>query len=224
MKSNDVFRAVQNASVLIFATMVLGGCLSQGDSKESSGGGSGTPSGNAPPTISGSPAQAVVIGNMYSFIPKASDPDGDTLDFSIENQPQWLNFKFDTGELSGKPALSDVGQYTNIRISVSDGTDSASLPSFSISVDENGNLTTTLTWTAPTANDDGSTLTDLAGYKIYWGTKPGVYTNSVTLNNPGLTSYVVDNLSPGTYEFVATSINSTGTESIYSNRATVVLN
>jgi hypothetical protein len=63
-------------------------------------------------------------------------------------------------------------------------------------------------------------LTDLAGYRIYWGTTQGNYPNSVTLNNPGLTSYVVDNLAPGTYVFVATSVNTAGYESDYSNPAT----
>ena len=50
----------------------------------------------------------------------------------------------------------------------------------------------TLSWTPPTTNTDGSPLTNLAGYKIYWGTSQGTYPNSVTLNNPGLTSYVVE--------------------------------
>ena len=66
-------------------------------------------------------------------------------------------------------------------------------------------------------------LMDLAGYKLYWGTMPGVYTDSVTIDNPGLSSYVVDNLVPGTYEFVATAFNTSGVESTYSNPATKVL-
>ena len=78
----------------------------------------------------------------------------------------------------------------------------------------------TLNWTAPTENEDGTPLTDLAGYRIYWGTTPGSYPDSVTLDNPGLTTHVVENLAPGTYEFVATSFNTAGVESSYSNPAT----
>ena len=78
----------------------------------------------------------------------------------------------------------------------------------------------TLNWTAPTENEDGSPLEDLSGYRIYWGATPGNYPNSVTIDNPGLTTYVVDNLAPGTYEFVATSFNAAGVESGYSNAAT----
>ena len=78
-------------------------------------------------------------------------------------------------------------------------------------------------WTAPTMNEDGTPLTDLAGYTIYWGTSPGNYPNSVTIDNPSVTTYVVDNLAPGTYEFVATSFNSAGVESRYSGAATRVV-
>jgi hypothetical protein len=77
----------------------------------------------------------------------------------------------------------------------------------------------TLNWLPPTQNEDGTALVDLAGYVIYWGA-PGNHSNSVTLNNPGLTSYVVDNLAPGTYEFVATAFNAAGMESNYSNATT----
>lgn len=81
----------------------------------------------------------------------------------------------------------------------------------------------TLNWTAPTQNEDGSDLTDLAGYKIYWGSTPGSYPNSITINDPDATTYIVNNLELGTYEFVATSFNTSNVESAYSNPATKVV-
>jgi hypothetical protein len=81
----------------------------------------------------------------------------------------------------------------------------------------------TLSWTMPTENTDGTTLTDLAGYKLYWGTSPGDYPNSVTINNASVSIYVVDNLAPGIYEFVVTAFNTAGVESSYSNTATKVV-
>jgi hypothetical protein len=66
-------------------------------------------------------------------------------------------------------------------------------------------------------------LTDLAGYKIYWGTTAGNYPNSVTINDATATTYVVDNLAPGAYEFVATSFNTSNVESSYSTPATKVV-
>ena len=96
-------------------------------------------SGNTPPVIEGTPAANAVVDENYSFTPNASDADGDTLIFSIANQPAWSNFDNTTGGLSGVPGIDDVGVYENITISVSDGADQASLPALTISVTENHN-------------------------------------------------------------------------------------
>ena len=180
--------------------------------------------GNAPPTISGTPPSQINANSAYGFTPVANDGDGDALTFSITGQPTWATFSTSTGRLSGTPSDGDIGVFSDIRISVSDGEASATLGPFSITVNAVSLGSVTLNWTPPTQNEDGSTLTDLAGYKIYWGTTPGTYPNSVTINGAGISSYVVDNLSPGTYEFVATSFNDGGVESVYSNPATRVLN
>jgi hypothetical protein len=54
---------------------------------------------------------------------------------------------------------------------------------------------------------------------LHGGTAAGTYTSSVRLDNPGLASYVVENLAPGTYYFVVTALSSTGAESQFSNVA-----
>ena len=90
--------------------------------------------GNHAPTISGIANNSVETGSGYSFIPTASDPDGDDLIFSIENQPSWTAFSEFTGALTGNPGAGDVGLHDNILISVSDGDLSASLAPFSIEV------------------------------------------------------------------------------------------
>jgi hypothetical protein len=83
-----------------------------------------------------------------------------------------------------------------------------------------GNAAVTLGWTPPTTNSDGSHLDDLAGYRIYYGTTEGQYTQSVTLSNPGLTAYMVENLTtPGTYYFTISAFDDVGNESGYSNVA-----
>ena len=179
--------------------------------------------GNHAPTISGTPAATVMEGQQYDFTPTASDADSDTLTFSIANKPSWASFTPASGKLTGMPGAGDVGMYSNIQISVSDGTDSANLGAFSVEVVATATGSATLTWTAPTENTDGSPLTDLAGYKIYWGTSQGNYSNSVTLMNPGLSTYVIDQLTPATWYFVATVINSNGIESQFSNPASKVV-
>jgi hypothetical protein len=87
------------------------------------------------PTISGTPGAAVAAGSNYSFTPVAGDPDGNALTFSILNAPSWASFSTRTGELSGTaPATVTASIFPNIVISVSDGTLSASVAPFSISV------------------------------------------------------------------------------------------
>jgi hypothetical protein len=174
---------------------------------------------NSPPTIGGSPPRTVTAGQSYSFTPTSSDPDGDDLTFTVANLPSWATFDSSTGTVTGIPADADVGNYTGVRVTVSDGTDTASLQ-WSVEVEAVSLGSLTLSWTAPTRNTDGTQLTDLAGYRIYWGRTSGNYTESVTVDNPGLTSYVVENLSSGTYEFVTTSFNTSGVESEMSAPAT----
>ena len=61
---------------------------------------------NRAPTISGSPATSVTAGKAYSFTPKASDPEGKSLGFTIANRPSWATFSTSTGKLSGTPSKS----------------------------------------------------------------------------------------------------------------------
>jgi hypothetical protein len=65
----------------------------------------------------------------------------------------------------------------------------------------------------PTVNADGTPLTDLAGYTIRYGTSPGTLDQVIEIRNPGLTSYVVENLAPATWYFAISSVNSEGVES-----------
>jgi hypothetical protein len=75
-----------------------------------------------------------------------------------------------------------------------------------------------LTWVRPTANTNGTPLTNLTGYKVYWGTTRGAYTKSYVVNNPSATSLTVSNLGSGTWYFTVTAIAG-GTESAQSNVA-----
>ncbi len=204
--------------MLCATTVLLAGCSGGMGDKETT-----TPTNNAP-TISGNPPPAVKVGDNYAFTPTASDPDGDTLLFSIQNKPMWANFDTSTGTLSGVAVLGSEGTYANIQITVSDGSLSASMPQFSVDVTQVALGSATLSWTAPTQNIDGSPLTDLAAYKIYYGNSPGSYPNQIHIDNPGITTYVVENLVPNTYYFVATSINSMGVESEFSNVANKTVN
>jgi hypothetical protein len=128
---------------------------------------------NRAPTISGTPGSSATVGTQYSFQPSATDPDGQTLTYAISNRPAWASFSSSTGRLSGTPAAEHVGTTTGIVITVSDGTASASLPAFAITVNAAPNRAPTISGSpatsvtvgmaysfAPTASDpDGDALT-----------------------------------------------------------------
>ena len=75
----------------------------------------------------------------------------------------------------------------------------------------------TLSWEAPTANTNGSPLTDLAGYRIYYGSSPKQLSHSVHIKSVGLQTYVIDDLQPGTWYFAVKSVAANGAESSLSD-------
>jgi hypothetical protein len=174
---------------------------------------------NDAPVISGSPTASVEENNPYSFQPSASDPDGDNLVFSITGRPYWASFNSSNGGLSGTPAQGDAGTYSNIVISVSDGSVTTVLPAFNIQVDaaqvQTGGFI--LSWTAPVSRADGTSLSlsEIASYSIYYGTSPGSYSNSIDVAYPSQTR-TVTNLPVGTYYVAMTTRDSGGRESAYS--------
>ena len=168
---------------------------------------------NDAPTISGAPATKAIQDTAYSFTPEAEDADGDSLIFSIVNQPDWALFSTETGALSGMPDNEDVGITSDIVISVSDGEEMASLASFTIEV-TNSNDAPVISGTpetriaedstysfTPYAEDiDGDTLTfsintmpDWASFDIATGLLSGTPDN----DDVGVTSNIVISVSDG---------------------------
>jgi hypothetical protein len=168
---------------------------------------------NQAPTISGTPATSASVGQAYSFQPSAADPDGQSLAFGIANKPDWASFDIATGKLTGTPAAADVATYANVVISVSDGAASATLPAFSIVVKAPVIGSAELNWTAPTQNEDGTPLTNLAGYKIRYGSSYGALNQVVDVPNPAVTSATIEGLAAGTWYFTVASYTNTGVES-----------
>ncbi|MGA8706145.1 MAG: fibronectin type III domain-containing protein [Steroidobacteraceae bacterium] len=68
----------------------------------------------------------------------------------------------------------------------------------------------TLAWDAPTENTNGSALTNLAGFQILYGTSSTSLTQTISINSVGILSYVVENLTPGTWYFEVVAVNSAG--------------
>ena len=114
---------------------------------------------NSSPTISGISEDYATEGDLYYFIPNATDVNNDILTYSITNIPHWAAFDAASGAISGIPTISDIGYYSNIIITVSDGLATATLPSLSIMV-----------YSANVIQTENSLLNDIVGYSIYMGT------------------------------------------------------
>ena len=175
------------------------------------------PATNAAPVISGTPATTVDAGKPYSFVPTASDANGDALGFSVSNRPGWATFSVATGALTGTPSSAQAGTYSNISIAVNDGKATTFLAPFSIMVRQPAVTgSATLTWTPPTLNTDGTALTNLAGFKIYHGMSTGSMTDVVTVAGASTSSYTFSQLAAGTHYFAVSAYTSTGAESAQS--------
>ena len=174
---------------------------------------------NQIPVLSGIPAGSVITNESYNFQPTASDADGNALVFSIANKPAWANLDTATGRLSGSPTLGDVGMYSNIVISVSDGADTASLGAFSIQVSETVETGSfTLNWTAPAARSDGTplSLADIAGFRVYYSATSKHYRNRIEVAAGSATSITARDIPVGTHYIVMTTYDTGGRESGYS--------
>jgi Fibronectin type III domain len=82
-----------------------------------------------------------------------------------------------------------------------------------------GSRTATVSWDAPTTNNNGTPLTDLAGYRIYYGSNPEDLNHSVKIGTVGLQTYVIDDLETGTWYFAVRAVATNGSESTLSDIA-----
>lgn len=178
---------------------------------------------NHAPTISGTPVVTAQAAQPYAFKPTAADADGDALTFSIANKPVWASFDTTNGTLYGTPADVNVGTYANVVITVSDGKASTSLAAFSITVAAAATQSVTLSWTPPTQNVDGTPVTDLAGFKVFYGTASGQYSSTLSLPSTSMNSVVIEGLTAGTWYFAVKAVNAAGVESAYSAEASKLL-
>jgi hypothetical protein len=208
------------AGCLLLTSALLTGC-GGGGGDSSSNVNPPTSSTNAAPTMTGSPGSTAVVGQAYSFQPAAADANGDALTFTVANLPAWATFSAQTGRITGTPTAAQVGAYANITVTVSDGTANATVGPFTITVSDvaNASGSATLSWTPPTQNSDGTSLGNLAGFRVMYGRTSGNLDQTVNVDNPSVNRYVVENLSSGTWYFAVVAVNAAGVSSPLSNTA-----
>lgn len=197
---------------------LLAACGGGGSSSSGSSATTGAPAAAAPvnraPTIQGTPTTTAATGQPWSFVPVASDPDGDALTFTVTNRPAWASFDARTGRLAGTPAAADQGSIRDVTIAVSDGRASATLAPFTLTVAPAAAGSTTVFWDAPRTNTDGSALVDLAGFRIAYGTDASNLDRSVDVPDPAASSRRVDGLAPGQWHFSVVAYNRDGVEGL----------
>jgi len=214
MRTLDQLAHFARISTMLGLAVILGGCNQ---------GAKGDPNAAVAVTtlaITGTPATSVVPGQAYFFQPTVVATGSSTISFSITNKPGWLTLDTTNGHLSGQPSSADVGTYPDLELSVHNATGSAALPKFAIAVRAmeggSGTGSATLSWTSPTTNANGTALTDLAGFRIYYGNSPDSLTQSITIATPDTTNFVISNLGTGTWYFALLAYNSLQTESALS--------
>jgi hypothetical protein len=120
----------------------------------------------------------------------------------------------DVASASGTSTTGTTGT-TSSRSSTSSSTNSTA-PESAASPPASADKSADVSWTAPTTNTNGSALTDLAGYTIYYGTSPGALTQTVNVPSAGAIDYIVQGLSQGTWYFAVAAYTNTGLQSSFS--------
>jgi hypothetical protein len=131
----------------------------------------------------------------------------------------------------------DLSQYstTGIRELYVDATRTDGSGLDALYVNFNINITTTattteptasdvnLSWTAPSAREDESpiSLSEIAGYKIYYGTTQGDYRSNIDINDGSAEGHTFIDFPAGTYYFVITTYDTEGRESQFSSEVII---
>jgi hypothetical protein len=137
-------------------------------------------------------------------------------------QVSWLNDRGSEGIADGTESWQtaaiplELGENT-VTITAEDIEGETTSKSIMINRESGENGSITLSWDAPTARVDGSPLTNLAGYKIYYGRMSGTYDYEIEIETSGVSTYVVEDLVAGDWFFALAAYDSEGLESDRSN-------
>jgi hypothetical protein len=182
---------------------------------------------NAPPTILIAAVEDAQVGATFDYLPKAQDPESDTLQFTATNLPPWASLDSINGRIRGTPGPGDEGVYESISITVADTMHKVVTAPFSITVNpalepalesalepalELGSGVASLQWEVPPSKVSGEPLDDLAGYRILYGRSSSDLDHSVLITDPATTSYQFSSLTSGVWYFAVVAVSSNGLE------------
>lgn len=217
-------RALQLSIVFLF-TGSMAACGGGG------GGGGGSPN----PGVTGDSGNGTDQSGPSVTITNPDAPEIDTTDLSMDlkgtsQSPNgiasvsWESDSGEAGSASGTESWSisriplKLGSNT-ITVTATDTAGQTHGDKIVINRESDGTGSVTLSWVAPTERTDGTPLQNLGGYKISYGRMSKVYDYTISIDNPGLTTYVVEGLKPGSWYFALVAYDTEGLESDFSNEA-----
>ena len=175
---------------------------------------------NDPPVADAGSDQEVLLGSLVTLNASRSlDIDSDPLSgaWTLASKPNGSTAFVEGPWRTARFTADRVGNYV-FHLVVNDGEVDSAIDIVSISAVSNHVV---FTWKAPTTNEDGTELTDLAGYMLYCGSSPGIYTRAYDVGN--VTTYTVSNLDAGIHYCAITSYDKNDNESEDSDEVTVTI-
>ncbi|WP_395789156.1 putative Ig domain-containing protein [Aquimonas sp.] len=100
--------------------------------------------GNRPPNLSGSPAATARVGATYAYQPAATDPDGDSLQFSLTTAPAGARINASSGAMNWTPRAEQLGPQAFV-LRVDDGRGGWASQNFSVTVQPSNNAAPVIT-------------------------------------------------------------------------------
>jgi|GEM_PF-2176220 len=144
---------------------------------------------NHAPTITSTQITTAIVNILYAYTVEATDPDGDTITYSLNIKPNEMNISSLTGGITWIPATS--GNY-NVTVNASDG-DLSDTQSFTITVTETPNQSPTASFTADLTsgvaslevsfNASSSSDSDGSIISYAWDFKDGSTGNGQSINH-----------------------------------------
>lgn len=149
-------------------------------------------------TVNGSAtAGADYVATSGSVTWQDGDTAAKTVSVPVTAQAGGKQFGFALTDIAGQASL---GSPASARVGVSASASSAP-----------GSVT--LSWTSPTENTNGTALTNLAGFDIHYGNSATAMTQEISVNSVGNLTYVIEELTAGTWYFDIYAVNSAGVQS-----------
>lgn len=118
--------------------------------------------------------------------------------------------------ISGSKSTPALTQTTTYTLTCTGSAGTARQSTTVVVSTSSGNGAATLSWSAPTTNTNGTAVTPLTGYTVFYGTSPTNLTKSVAVSGANTLSYQITGLSSGTWYFAVAADAADGTQSALS--------